>query len=246
MKTAKKNNAPLVHTVSKALEEVAKKWKADLSDVNVCCKLILEIAKMKKEVADLHAMQMKKHKEDFEYIKDHFLKKTKAGNLALGKIASALKKFRADDIINLAKFLKELGPNKDYSRMYKRLVAEGNKRWSSPSYIVTNVLKGTKQELVSNKTKAYKVMSAAVKKAKKEVAGENPGNRLLSLDGVVSVRDGDHYIAFVSGGNNGHSNWTGYLKCLSTIIGACKHAWLIEVENDCCDDVHYALIGFEV
>ena len=25
-----------------------------------------------------------------------------------------------------------------------------------------------------------------------------------------------------------------------------EDAWLIEIKNDCCDDVHYALIGFRV
>lgn len=89
-------------------------------------------------------------------------------------------------------------------------------------------------------------MAAAVNKAKKEVSCEKPGNRLLGLDGVVSVKDGDHYIAFICGGNNGSSDWATYFKSLTTIVNSVKKGWLIEIQNDCCDDVHYALIGFRI
>lgn len=30
------------------------------------------------------------------------------------------------------------------------------------------------------------------------------------------------------------------------ILEECKRAWIIDIDNDCCDDVHYALVGFRV
>ena len=30
------------------------------------------------------------------------------------------------------------------------------------------------------------------------------------------------------------------------ILEEYKQAWIIDIDNDCCDDVHYALIGFRI
>ena len=182
-----------------------------------------------------------KHKKDYAYSKRYYKAKTKASNKSVKGIVKILNTYDSDSLISLYLFLKELPTRSNCIAIYRRIIAEANKDWGSPSYIVRNVLNGTKQELVSRRTKAYQKIAAAVEKTKEKFGKDN---RHLHLSGVVSVRDGDHYIAFVSGGNNGHSNWKAYFQSLMMIIEECKDAWIIELDNDCCDDVHYALIGF--
>ena len=182
-----------------------------------------------------------KHKKDYEYSKRYYKAKTKASDKSVKGIVKILNSYDSDSLISLYLFLKNLPKRSNCEYIYRRIVAEANKYWGSPSYIVSNVLNGTKQELVSKRTKAYQKIAAAVEKTKEKFGKDN---RHLHLSGVVSVRDGDHYIAFVSGGNNGHSNWKAYFQSLMMIIEECKDAWIIELDNDCCDDVHYSLIGF--
>lgn len=180
---------------------------------------------------------------NFANSKKYFHEKAKNGNRAVKGIVKILESYNEEQIISLFRFLKELPSSTDCDIIFKRVVAEAKREWGSPNYIVANALHGTKQELVSRRTKAYKAIASAVKQAKAELGDRN---RLLSLDGVVSVRDGNHYIAFVSGGNNGHSEWATYLDCLKAIVNALPRAWIVELDNDCCDDVHYALVGFRL
>ena len=212
-------------------------------DVKDAIKLIATLISEKKHYYDYLSELQKKHRKDFAYSKKYFQKKTKEGDKSVKGIVKILDSYESDALISLYRFLKVLPSRTSCNRIFKRIVAEAKRIWSSPSYIVTNVLNGTKQELVAKETKAYRTIASAVKKTKK-IFGDK--NRLLSLDGVVSVSDGDHYIAFVSGGNNGRSNWEDYFRSLAMIVKECKDAWLIEIKNDCCDDVHYALVGFRV
>ena len=215
-------------------------------DVKRGIEILEEIARMRKEFVSKQEAVAQKCRKDFEYCKKWHLNHAKKGKKALREMLRILSKFDSYQVQGLCNLVKSLKPNTDYGRLYDRMIAEGNRTWGKPNYIVTNVLNGTKQELVSKNSKAYKVMDAAVKNAEKAVADEKPGNRLLGLHGVVSVDDGDHYIAFICGGNNGCSDWATYFKCLTTIVNSVKKGWLIEIKNDCCDDVHYALIGFRV
>ena len=215
-------------------------------DVKRGIEILDEIAKKRKELESKQEAVAQKCRKDFEYWKKWHLSHAKKGKKALTEMLKILSKFDSYQVQDLCNLVKAIKPRMDYGRLFERMKAEGNASWGSPSYIVTNVLNGTKQELVSRNSKAYKVMSAAVKKAEQAVADEKPGNRLLGLHGVVSVDDGDHYIAFICGGNNGCSDWATYFKCLTTIVNSVKKGWLIEIKNDCCDDVHYALIGFRV
>lgn len=184
-----------------------------------------------------------KHRKDFEYSKRYLKEHAKKGDKAIRGIIKMLNTYDSHWLISLYQFLQKVPSHSDCNHIFQRVVAEANRYWGSPSYIVSNVLNGTKQELVSKRTKAYKTIAFAVKEAKSVLGARN---RHLSLDGVVSVRDGNHYIAFVSGGNNGHSDWKAYLQSLTIILEECKDAWIIKVDNDCCDDVHYALIGFRI
>lgn len=215
-------------------------------DVKRGIEIIEEIARMRKELESKREEVKKKCHKDFEYSKKWYIEHAKKSKKSLREMLRILAKFNSYQVQGLCNLVKSLKPNTDYGRLYARMIAEGNRTWGKPNYIVTNVLNGAKQELVSKNSKAYKVMASAVKNAEKAVAEEKPGNRLLGLHGVVSVDDGDHYIAFICGGNNGYSDWATYFKCLTTIVNSVKKGWLIEIENDCCDDVHYALIGFRI
>lgn len=89
----------------------------------------------------------------------------------------------------------------------------------------------------------YQKIKLCIAKVKEDA--EN--NRLLSLDGVTDCNNGNHYIAYVSGGANGSGDWVDYFETFKGIIKGLNkfgEAWLIELNNNCCDDVHYALIGF--
>ena len=230
-------------TLAEAIRIGMKQKSFEALDVKEAIELIGTLIQEKTHYYDYLSELQKKHREDFAHSKKYFQKKTKEGDKSVKGIVKILDSYESDALISLYRFLKELPRRTSCNSIFKRIVAEAKRTWSSPSYIVTNVLNGTKQELVAKETKAYRTIALAVKKTKKAFGDKN---RLLSLDGVVSVSDGDHYIAFVSGGNNGWSNWEAYFQSLTMIVKECKDAWLIEIKNDCCDDVHYALIGFRV
>lgn len=116
-------------------------------------------------------------------------------------------------------------------------------RWSDAEYLKEKYPNGEYVQL-SRENEIHKKIGACIAKVKEKA--EN--NRLLSLDGVVECDQGSHYIAFVSGGANGSGDWVEYLGTFQAIIEGLKedgNAWLVELTNDCCDDVHYALIGFK-
>jgi len=257
MKSKKTNNGHLLLT-EKQKEKLGKILAKSLSeyalrqndfktfDVKRGIEILEEIARMRKELESKMEEVAKKCRKDFEYSKKWHLDHAKKSRRALGEIIKILSKFDSYQVQSLCNLVRNLKPNMDYGLLYARMIAESNRSWGNPNYIIANVLNGNKQELVSKNSKAYKVMAAAVNKAKKEVSCEKPGNRFLGLDGVVSVKDGDHYIAFICGGNNGSSDLETYFKSLTTIVNSVKKGWLIEIKNDCCDDVHYALIGFRI
>ena len=229
--------------LAKGISTVITQKQFKSFDVKEAIEVISDILAMKEHYYDYHEDLLKKHQKNFEYSKRYFKGMTKNGDKAVKGIIKILESYDADPLISLYEFLKQLPKRSCCIHIFKRIVAEANKHWGSPSYFVTNVINGTKQELVSRRTKAYKHIASAVRKVKAKFGKEN---RHLSLDGVVSVRDGDHYIAFVSGGNNGESNWRAYFDSFMMILEECKRAWIIDIDNDCCDDVHYALIGFRI
>ena len=75
---------------------------------------------------------------------------------------------------------------------------------------------------------------------------EKDTDRKYELLEIGSVND--HVIALIAGGNNGYQDWVKYFKDLADIIHVLGQAgfdaWLIKLDNDCLDDVHYAYIGF--
>ena len=71
--------------------------------------------------------------------------------------------------------------------------------------------------------------------------------RLYDMRRVEDNYDKDfHYVLQLTGGNNGIPDWPGYLRDILTfIVRAGEHhkAWLIELKNDCPDDVVDVYIG---
>lgn len=53
-----------------------------------------------------------------------------------------------------------------------------------------------------------------------------------------------------AGGLNGRGNWTDYFKDILALFQELNkrfgHAWCIKLDNDCCDDVWYLIIGVEI
>ena len=242
-KLTKRQIAQLGKTLAQSLHGVISKREFDCFGVKQCIEVLSVIASAHDNYYAYYGDLLKKHKEDFEYSKRHFKEASKNGDKSVKGIIKILKTYDADQLISLYNFLKHVPKRTCCNSIFKRVVAHANREWGSPSYIVTNVLNGTEQELVSKRTKAYRTVASAVNKAR-SIYGKR--NRKMSLDGVVSVRGGNHYIAFVSGGNNGHSDWGAYFDSFKAILDALPQSWIVEIDNDCCDDVHYALIGFRV
>ena len=71
-------------------------------------------------------------------------------------------------------------------------------------------------------------------------------NRLRLYDLVKVDGDGLYYIAFYVGGLNGCGKWSSYLKDINKLIENISGSWVIDLNNDCCDDVFNLAVGFRV
>ena len=75
----------------------------------------------------------------------------------------------------------------------------------------------------------------------------------LSLENMRKVRSpfdssAFHYVIHLYGGNNGQADWPSYLKDISFVVEQLDKeyaVWLIELINDCPDDVFDVYIGLE-
>lgn len=78
---------------------------------------------------------------------------------------------------------------------------------------------------------------------------ENTPYSIVDLKEVVSYGDNKHYIVCLGGGKNGNGEWVNYFDDLKDTFESLKNefgkVWLIKLENDCLDDVHYPYIGLE-
>jgi len=74
---------------------------------------------------------------------------------------------------------------------------------------------------------------------------ESDTERKCTLMEMASLAD--HNIALISGGNNGSPDWPKYLLDIHDIMEVLGQAgfdaWIIKLDNDCPDDVHYVYIG---
>lgn len=84
--------------------------------------------------------------------------------------------------------------------------------------------------------------SETYKDTKKIISENNSG---IKLRAICQVKDGEYYVCSVYGGLNGGGKWTNYLSDLKTIFEKLGYAWLIEMENDCLDDLWSATFCFK-
>ena len=87
---------------------------------------------------------------------------------------------------------------------------------------------------------AYKYISEKLPKQKLN-GGEN---RQPFVDRVFKA--GDHYIAYIFGGENGPGNWKNYSDFLSDLFSNIEHGWVIDLSNDCADDVWTLRMAFTI
>ena len=77
----------------------------------------------------------------------------------------------------------------------------------------------------------------------KKIISEN--NSDIKLKTMCVVKEGGYYVCSVYGGLNGGGKWVNYLSDLKTIFEKLGDAWLIEIENDCLDDLWSATFCFK-
>lgn len=162
----------------------------------------------------------------------------KGAGLARDIIQRILKESSNEEVSSLAAFM-VVAHNSDYT--YKYHTAELIRSWGSESYFAPYVVSGiNKYDLLTKDSRVYRKFSKVVFGVKKQQKGKD---RLIGLSGIVKANDGDHYVAMVTGGNNGCSNWSAYLETIKKIVDSYKHAWIIEMSQH--SDVYYVLIGFD-
>ena len=54
----------------------------------------------------------------------------------------------------------------------------------------------------------------------------------------------DYNIATIYGGDNWNGTWTNYINQIKVILDFIPNSWIINLENDCLDDVWTLTIGF--
>lgn len=55
-----------------------------------------------------------------------------------------------------------------------------------------------------------------------------------------------HYIATIYGGLNGCGSWDIYVGQIGMIIDSLQGSWIIDLNNDCLDDVWTLRLGFRL
>lgn len=73
--------------------------------------------------------------------------------------------------------------------------------------------------------------------------------KVASIEKVL-FGDDVHFIVQLFGGKNGNGNWYDYLFHLSKLFASeyyskrgIENIWLIQLENDCMDDIHDVFVG---
>lgn len=62
---------------------------------------------------------------------------------------------------------------------------------------------------------------------------------------ILEIKEFDEiYQVILVGGNNGHHNWPEYLTNLAKLMQNID-CWLIKIDNDVLDDIHYIYLGIE-
>lgn len=72
---------------------------------------------------------------------------------------------------------------------------------------------------------------------------------IANTNNDANDRHDTYYIASIFGGLNGSGKWTNYLKDIQRLLEQLDngnfHVWLIELNNDCSDDVFTLHLGLK-
>ena len=74
---------------------------------------------------------------------------------------------------------------------------------------------------------------------------EYRGDRKPGIMDVFKTEEG-HYIAYIHGGENGPGNWVDYSKYLNDLFISVPESWIIDLINDCPDDVWTLRLGYDI
>jgi hypothetical protein len=143
-----------------------------------------------------------------------------------------------DELVALALLMHSV---KNSAHSYRCAYANLNREWGKEKFLLPYIIHGNRYELISQDSRVYRKVSKIVYGVKKQQKGKD---RLIGLSGIVKANGGDHYVAMITGGNNGNSNWSAYLESIKKIVDSFKHAWVVEISQH--SDVYYVLIGFDV
>ena len=69
-------------------------------------------------------------------------------------------------------------------------------------------------------------------------------NRQPAITDIFKAND--HYIAYIYGGEHGPGNWKNYSEFLKDLFANLDDAWVIDLSNDCADDVWTLRLGFDI
>ena len=123
-------------------------------------------------------------------------------------------------------------------------VMEGLFRALHPELKTSGVLNESEKERPFDKKKAVRVLSTAAGKLSDKLL-RHPS---LLEDKIEKDEYGTNVFTLCGGLNGGgpYMKWTGYFQELSKFVADVSkkyHIWLIELKNDCLDDIFYAKFG---
>lgn len=70
--------------------------------------------------------------------------------------------------------------------------------------------------------------------------------KVIYLNNNISSKETSKYIIMICDGENGNGRWSIYFENLANVMLELEKyfdAYLIKLDNDCLDDIHYAYIG---
>lgn len=74
---------------------------------------------------------------------------------------------------------------------------------------------------------------------------EYKGDRKPGIMDVFKA-EGGYYIAYIHGGDNGPGSWVYYTEYLNELMKSVPDSWVIDLVNDCPDDVWTLRLGYEI
>ena len=74
---------------------------------------------------------------------------------------------------------------------------------------------------------------------------EYRGDRKPGIMDVFKTEKG-YYVAYIHGGENGPGNWVDYSKYLNDLFISVPGSWIIDLINDCPDDVWTLRLGYDI